>query len=86
MFIQIAAATPNCTSGHPLCPTPQKSTCVMFANSPSVGKTPRPTFPPTARRSSSSPRVSVKCDQIFTMNVDGSNQHMVSTGKGRTTC
>src|SRR3984893_16918866 len=28
----------------------------------------------------------VKCDQIFTMNLDGSDQRMVSTGKGRTTC
>ncbi|MGA8152034.1 MAG: hypothetical protein WB952_13865 [Terriglobales bacterium] len=28
----------------------------------------------------------VKCDQIFTMNVDGSDMRMVSTGKGRTTC
>src|SRR5579863_5975596 len=28
----------------------------------------------------------VKCDQIFIMNIDGSDQHMVSTGKGRTTC
>src|SRR5579862_43496 len=28
----------------------------------------------------------VKCDQIFTMNIDGSNVKMVSTGKGRTTC
>jgi TolB protein len=28
----------------------------------------------------------VKCDQIFTMNIDGSDQKMVSTGKGRTTC
>ena len=28
----------------------------------------------------------VKCDQIFTMNIDGTDQHMVSTGKGRTTC
>ncbi len=28
----------------------------------------------------------VKCDQIFTMNIDGSGQKMVSTGKGRTTC
>ena len=28
----------------------------------------------------------VKCDQIFIMNIDGSNQHMVSTSKGRTTC
>lgn len=26
------------------------------------------------------------CDQIFIMNVDGSNSHLVSTGKGRTTC
>lgn len=26
------------------------------------------------------------CDQIFLMNADGSNQHLVSTGKGRTTC
>ena len=26
------------------------------------------------------------CDQIFIMNADGSNQHVVSTGKGRTTC
>ena len=27
-----------------------------------------------------------KCDQIFTMNADGSNVKMVSTGRGRTTC
>ncbi|HLY60443.1 MAG TPA: hypothetical protein VKV95_06715 [Terriglobia bacterium] len=26
------------------------------------------------------------CDQIFMMNADGSNQHLISTGKGRTTC
>jgi TolB protein len=26
------------------------------------------------------------CDQIYTMNVDGSGRRMVSTGKGRTTC
>jgi TolB protein len=26
------------------------------------------------------------CDQIYTMNIDGSNVQMVSTGKGRTTC
>ena len=26
------------------------------------------------------------CDQIFTMNIDGSDQKLVSTGKGRTTC
>jgi TolB protein len=26
------------------------------------------------------------CDQIFVMNADGSDQRMVSTGKGRTTC
>ena len=26
------------------------------------------------------------CDQIFIMNADGSGQHLVSTGKGRTTC
>ena len=33
-----------------------------------------------------STRDQLKCDQIFIMNSDGSNQHMVSTGKGRTTC
>jgi Tol biopolymer transport system component len=27
-----------------------------------------------------------KCDQIFTMNVDGSNSKLVSNGEGRTTC
>ncbi|MFA6467535.1 MAG: M20/M25/M40 family metallo-hydrolase [Bacteroidota bacterium] len=27
-----------------------------------------------------------KCDQIFTMNTDGSNSKLVSTGEGRTTC
>jgi Tol biopolymer transport system component len=26
------------------------------------------------------------CDQMFIMNADGSDQHLVSTGKGRTTC
>ncbi|MCC6549439.1 MAG: PD40 domain-containing protein [Ignavibacteriaceae bacterium] len=29
---------------------------------------------------------SLECDQIFTMGIDGSNQVMVSNGKGRTTC
>src|SRR5689334_16909601 len=33
-----------------------------------------------------STRDTLQCDQIFTMNVDGSDQRMVSTGKGRTTC
>lgn len=33
-----------------------------------------------------STRGELKCDQIFVMNADGSNQHMVSSGKGRTTC
>jgi TolB protein len=33
-----------------------------------------------------STRDKLQCDQIFIMNRDGSNQHMVSTGKGRTTC
>ena len=33
-----------------------------------------------------STRDDLGCDQIFIMNADGSNQHMVSTGKGRTTC
>ena len=27
-----------------------------------------------------------KCDQIYTMNIDGSDTRLVSTGKGRTTC
>lgn len=29
---------------------------------------------------------SMECDQIFTMNVDGTDRQLVSTGKGRTTC
>jgi TolB protein len=33
-----------------------------------------------------STRDKLQCDQIFIMNADGSDQHMVSTGKGRTTC
>lgn len=33
-----------------------------------------------------STREPYQCDQIFTMNIDGSNVHLVSTGKGRTTC
>jgi Tol biopolymer transport system component len=33
-----------------------------------------------------STRPPYECDQIFVMNVDGSNQTLVSTGKGRTTC
>jgi len=27
-----------------------------------------------------------ECDQIYTMNVDGSNPKLISTGQGRTTC
>jgi TolB protein len=33
-----------------------------------------------------SKREPLKCDQIFTMNIDGSNVKMVSNGEGRTTC
>lgn len=33
-----------------------------------------------------STRQPYECDQIFLMNADGSDQHLVSTGKGRTTC
>lgn len=33
-----------------------------------------------------STRPPFECDQIFTMNLDGSNQTLVSTGIGRTTC
>ncbi len=31
-------------------------------------------------------RDDLQCDQIFVMNADGSDVHMVSTGKGVTTC
>jgi len=33
-----------------------------------------------------SKRDALGCDQIFLMDAEGKNQHMVSTGKGRTTC
>jgi len=33
-----------------------------------------------------STREPYKCDQIFTMNADGSNTKMISTGRGRVTC
>src|ERR1700730_6227027 len=33
-----------------------------------------------------STRDKLECDQMFVMNADGSDQHMVSNGKGRTTC
>lgn len=33
-----------------------------------------------------STRENLKCDQIFTMNLDGTNQKIISTGLGRTTC
>ncbi|HKR23130.1 MAG TPA: hypothetical protein VJS17_11075, partial [Pyrinomonadaceae bacterium] len=33
-----------------------------------------------------STRGDLGCDQIFTMNVDGSNVKMISNGEGRTTC
>lgn len=33
-----------------------------------------------------STRGDLQCDQMFIMNADGSDQHMVSSGKGRTTC
>src|SRR3954462_7323844 len=33
-----------------------------------------------------SSRGDLQCDQQFIMNADGSDQHMVSTGKGVTTC
>jgi len=31
-------------------------------------------------------RAPYRCDQIFIMNADGSEQHLVSTGRGKTTC
>ncbi len=33
-----------------------------------------------------STRPGTGCDQIYTMNADGTDQRLVSTGKGRTTC
>ncbi|MFN7995790.1 MAG: hypothetical protein U0Q18_19420 [Bryobacteraceae bacterium] len=33
-----------------------------------------------------STRAPQECDQMYIMNADGSDQHLVSTGKGRTTC
>jgi TolB protein len=33
-----------------------------------------------------STRQPYQCDQIYIMNADGTDQHLVSTGKGRTTC
>src|SRR5918993_51787 len=33
-----------------------------------------------------STRQGVPCDQIFTINIDGSGERMVSNGSGRTTC
>lgn len=33
-----------------------------------------------------SKRDNFECDQIFTMNIDGSDTKLISTGKGRTTC
>src|SRR5436190_693345 len=33
-----------------------------------------------------STRAPYECDQIYVMNADGSDQHLVSTGKGVTTC
>src|ERR1035438_448526 len=33
-----------------------------------------------------STRGDAKCDQEYIMNADGSDQHLVSTGKGATTC
>jgi TolB protein len=33
-----------------------------------------------------STRGDAKCDQEYMMNADGSDQHLVSTGKGATTC
>jgi Tol biopolymer transport system component len=44
-------------------------------------------FSPDGRRIIfQSTRDGLQCDQIFTMNPDGSKARMVSTGKGRTTC
>src|SRR5688572_11284986 len=44
-------------------------------------------FSPDGRRLIfQSKRDNLGCDQIFTMNADGSNVKMVSTGEGRTTC
>lgn len=42
--------------------------------------------PDGARLTLQSRREGLKADQIFTMNADGSDVKMVSTGKGRTTC
>ena len=42
--------------------------------------------PDGARLIFQSTRGALQCDQIFIMNSDGSDQHMVSTGRGRTTC
>ncbi len=50
-------------------------------------RTPRRIGRPTAKRLFfQATRKPYECDQIFVMNADGSDQHRVSTGKGRTTC
>ena len=57
------------------------------ASSPTAAKTPKPIGRRTDKRLIfQSTRDKLQCDQIFIMNRDGSDQHMVSTGKGRTTC
>ena len=48
---------------------------------------PRPTGPSDGKKLIlQSTRDDLGCDQIFVMDADGSNAHMVSTGEGRTTC
>ena len=55
-------------------------------SSPSAARTPRRTSRTTARDHLPEHPRGVPCDQIFRMNLDGSNQRMVSNGEGRTTC
>ncbi len=68
-------------------PIRAKNTSATSANSPSTATMRKRIFPSTENRSPSSPPATpFKCDQIFHMNLDGTNLQLISTGKGRTTC
>ena len=43
-------------------------------------------FSPDGKRISFQSNVAHKCDQIYSMNIDGTDRKLVSTGDGRTTC
>jgi len=91
-FLKLSAAAAACmatpaTAATPVTADPRERRLANVRQLTSGGQNAEAYFDGTGTRLVfQSTRPPFGCDQIFTMNVDGSDVRLVSTGKGRTTC